>query len=400
MTATAASGKAAAKAVERRAMGVAGGAHALFDGYTDLIFVMLPIWQAEFGLSYAQVGAIRSMFSGAMAGFQIPATKLAEKTGPRAILAAAAALCGIAYFLVGASVGFITLLAALFVGGLAASVQHPIASSLVASAYGARARAAIGTYNFAGDIGKMAVPALTSVLLVVLAWRYTLSLMGALGIVSAVLIFMFTPAVGDAHPTEAKPSKAASPSSSGFRFLLAIGILDSATRMAFLTFLPFLLRMKGASVPEIGFALMLVFAGGALGKLGCTFLGSRLGTIGTVFVTEGFTALGIVALLPLPLWSAFVLLPFIGFALNGTSSVLYGSVPDLVPVNKRSHAFGIFYTGTIGAGALSPILYGLIGDRFGIEHTLIVVAVAVLLTIPLALFLRPAFQDERNTRSR
>jgi predicted MFS family arabinose efflux permease len=381
-------------------MGVAGGAHALFDGYTDLIFVMLPIWQAEFGLSYAQVGAIRSMFSGAMAGFQIPATKLAEKTGPRAILAAAAALCGIAYFLVGASVGFITLLAALFVGGLAASVQHPIASSLVASAYGARARAAIGTYNFAGDIGKMAVPALTSVLLVVLAWRYTLSLMGALGIVSAVLIFMFTPAVGDAHPTEAKPSKAASPSSSGFRFLLAIGILDSATRMAFLTFLPFLLRMKGASVPEIGFALMLVFAGGALGKLGCTFLGSRLGTIGTVFVTEGFTALGIVALLPLPLWSAFVLLPFIGFALNGTSSVLYGSVPDLVPVNKRSHAFGIFYTGTIGAGALSPILYGLIGDRFGIEHTLIVVAVAVLLTIPLALFLRPAFQDERNTRSR
>jgi predicted MFS family arabinose efflux permease len=396
MTVTAASDKTDKKAVERRAMGVAGGAHALFDGYTDLIFVMLPIWQAEFGLSYAQVGAIRSMFSGAMAGFQIPMTKLAEKTGTRAILAAAAALCGLAYFLVGASVGFVTLLAALFIGGLAASVQHPVASNLVANAYGARARAAIGTYNFAGDLGKMAIPALTSVLLVVLAWRYTLSLIGALGIVSAALIFMFTPAVGDAHQTEAKQSKAAPRSGSGFRFLLAIGILDSATRMAFLTFLPFLLRMKGASLPEIGFALMLVFAGGALGKLGCAWLGNRLGTIGTVFVTEGFTALGILALLPLPLWSAFVLLPFIGFALNGTSSVLYGSVPDLVPVKKRSQAFGIFYTGTIGAGAISPMIYGLIGDRFGIELTLIVVAGAVLLTIPLALFLRPAFRDERK----
>ena len=29
---------------ERRAIGVASGAHALHDGYTDLIYVMLPIW--------------------------------------------------------------------------------------------------------------------------------------------------------------------------------------------------------------------------------------------------------------------------------------------------------------------------------------------------------------------
>lgn len=393
MTAVTASKKTAPKNVERRAMAVGGGAHALFDGYTDLIFVMLPIWQAEFGLSYAQVGVIRGMFSGTMAGFQIPATRLAEKTGTRAILAAAAALSGAAYFLVGASVGFITLLAALFIGGLGASVQHPVASNLVASAFGARARTAIGNYNFAGDLGKMAIPALTSVLLVVLTWRYTLSLMGALGILSAVLIFVFTPNVPEAHKTEEKTAKPAVHGRSGFWFLFSIGVLDSATRMAFLTFLPFLLKMKGAGLPEIGFALMLVFGGGALGKLGCAFLGNRLGTIGTVFVTEGFTALGIVALLPLPLWSAFILLPFIGFALNGTSSVLYGSVPDLVPVKKRQRAFGIFYTGTIGAGALAPILYGFIGDQFGINQTLIVVAAAVLMTIPLALFLRPAFRE-------
>jgi predicted MFS family arabinose efflux permease len=397
MTATTASGNTGKKSVERRAMGVAGGAHALFDGYTDLIFVMLPIWQAEFGLNYAQVGAIRSVFSGAMAGLQIPATRLAEKTGTRAILAAAAALCGAAYFLVSASAGFFTLLAALFIGGLAASVQHPVASNLVASAYGARARAAIGTYNFAGDLGKMAIPALTSVLLVVLAWRYTLSLMGTLGILSAVLIFMFTPAVSEAHnKTETKGSKAAPRGNSGFWFLFVIGILDSATRMAFLTFLPFLLKLLGAGLPEIGFALMLVFGGGALGKLGCAFLGNRVGTIGTVVITEGFTALGIIALLPLPLWGTFALLPFIGFALNGTSSVLYGSVPDLVPAKKRPRAFGIFYTGTIGAGAVSPVLYGLVGDQFGINLTLTAVACAVLLTIPLALFLRPAFRDEHR----
>lgn len=381
------------KSVERRAMGVAGGAHALFDGYTDLIFVLLPIWQAEFGLSYAQVGVIRGLFSGAMAGFQVPATHLAEKIGTRAILALSAAICGGAYFLVGASAGFISLLAALFLGGIAASVQHPVASNLVASAYGARSRSALGNYNFAGDLGKMALPALTSLLLVVLTWRYTVTLMGALGIVAAILIFALTPAIRDAHKAETKETSAPSRSGHGFWLLFSIGVLDSATRMAFLTFLPFLLKMKGATLPDIGLALLLVFGGGALGKLGCAWLGARLGTIGTVFVTEGFTALGILALLPLPLWGAFALLPFIGFALNGTSSVLYGSVPDLVPVKKRQRAFGIFYTGTIGSGALSPVLYGLIGDQFGVNQTLAVIACAVLLTFPLAFFLRPAFRE-------
>ena len=49
-------GAVATKAQERRAIGVASGAHALHDGYTDLIYVMLPIWQAEFGLGYAALG--------------------------------------------------------------------------------------------------------------------------------------------------------------------------------------------------------------------------------------------------------------------------------------------------------------------------------------------------------
>jgi hypothetical protein len=34
---------------QRRAASVAGVAHALHDGYTDLIYIMLPLWQAEFG---------------------------------------------------------------------------------------------------------------------------------------------------------------------------------------------------------------------------------------------------------------------------------------------------------------------------------------------------------------
>jgi MFS transporter, FSR family, fosmidomycin resistance protein len=107
-----------------------------------------------------------------------------------------------------------------------------------------------------------------------------------------------------------------------------------------------------------------------------------------VLITEGATAAGILGLLPLPLGAALALLPLIGVALNGTSSVLYGTVPDLAPPERRSHAFGVFYTGTIGAGALSPALYGLFGDAIGIPAAMMLVAGVVLLTLPLACRLR------------
>ena len=56
-------------------------------------------------------------------------------------------------------------------------------------------------------------------------------------------------------------------------------MIDSATRMGFLTFLPFILIAKGASLPTVGLALTLVFAGGAAGKLVCAFIGARIGVI-------------------------------------------------------------------------------------------------------------------------
>ena len=175
-----------------------------------------------------------------------------------------------------------------------------------------------------------------------------------------------------------------------FPLLLSVGVIDSATRMAFLTFLPFVLTAKGASLQTVGLALTLVFAGGAVGKLICAFIGARIGAVATVWLTEAVTAIGIVALLPLPLEAAMVLLPVVGIALNGTSSVLYGSVPALVEPQRRQRAFGIFYTGTIGAGAISPAIYGVLGDAVGVPTALTVAAAIVLVTLPITFILRPA----------
>jgi MFS family permease len=383
-----------AKGDERRAAGVAFGAHALHDGYTDLIYVMLPIWQSEFGLGFAALGLMKTVFSGTLAAFQIPSGFLAERYGGPIVLALGTAMAGLGYCLAGLSNGVMLLVAALFVSGLGASTQHPLASNLIAQAFsGVRSRAALGTYNFAGDIGKMTVPAAGSLLFLILPWREAVALLGGIGVIAGIVIYVVMPRYRDTV-AEAKKEGAArgggKVASYAFPLLLSVGVIDSATRMAFLTFLPFVLTAKGASLPTIGLALTLVFAGGAAGKLVCAWIGARIGTVGTVWLTETTTAVGIVALLPLSLEGAMILLPIVGIALNGTSSVLYGSVPDLVDPAKRQHAFGIFYTGTIGAGAVSPAIYGLLGDAVGVTSALVVIAAVVLVTLPITLVLRPA----------
>jgi MFS family permease len=378
---------------QRRAASVAGVAHALHDGYTDLIYIMLPLWQAEFGLTYAALGVLRSMFVGAMACLQIPAGLMSERFGAPLILALGTALAGAGYCFAGLSTGFAMLLCALLVSGVGASAQHPIASALVARAFaGPQSLKALGAYNFSGDLGKMTVPATLSLMLLVMAWRPALVILGCVGVALAAVILFAAPRYESAEVVRLRESDKAEPEpkqqSVAFALLTSIGIIDSATRMAFLLFLPFVLTEKGASLQTVGLAMTLVFAGGAAGKLACAFIGARIGAIGTVWLTEGLTATGILALLPLPLDAALVLLPLIGVALNGTSSVLYGSVPDLVTPQWRTRALSIFYTGTIGSGALAPVLFGRLGDLFGVWPALTMVASFVLLTLPIAALLR------------
>src|SRR6202521_4893638 len=216
---------------ELRAFGVACGAHALHDGYTDLVYIMLPIWQKEFGISYAAIGLLRTCFSGTLAALQIPSGLLSERYGTALVLSLGTALVGVAYCVAGMSTGFVMLVAALLLGGAGASTQHPLASSLVARAFsGPRSLKALGTYNFAGDIGKMTLPATLSLMLLALAWRPALAILGCLGLVLAAVIFVVTPRYerdGTAEANvEAKIACEQPRPPFAFPLLLMIGIID------------------------------------------------------------------------------------------------------------------------------------------------------------------------------
>ncbi|MDB5652409.1 MAG: transporter [Tardiphaga sp.] len=377
-----------------RTLALTGLNHALHDGYTDVIYVLLPIWQAEFALSYGALALLRGLYSGAMAGLQIPAGRLAGRIDGKILLVLGTLISALGYGLAGMSGGIVGLALALAFSGAGASTQHPLASAAVSRAYGKAARRPLGIYNFSGDLGKAAIPALMSLLLVTTSWRHGVVALAAAGVVVAACVALWMPAVGKGHASQPKPSATAGQGDGGFYWLLAIGMLDSAVRMGFLTFLPFLLRDKGATLPVSGFALALVFIGGAAGKFSCGWLGERVGMLRTVLLTEVSTAVLIAGVLLLPLTPAIVLLPLLGVMLNGTSSVLYGTVPELTPPHLTERAFALFYTGTIGAGATAPVLYGLLGDALGPAIATASTALTALAICPFALALARHLKDE------
>jgi MFS transporter, FSR family, fosmidomycin resistance protein len=380
----------------KRTLFMACVAHALHDGYTDLIYVMLPVWQAEFGLSFATLAALRAVYVGAMAGLQIPAGRVTRLWGGRTVLALGTAIAAAGYAFAGTAGGFVGVCVALAIAGCGSSTQHPIASGMVSRAYGAQGRGPLGVYNFAGDLGKSTLPAAISLLLAFMPWRDALWIVCAIGFAVAAAIALYMPIGGVATAKAPRSSRAAA--RGGFALLLSVGILDSAVRMGFLTYLPLLLKAKGASLQTVGLALALVFIGGAGGKFVCGWLGARVGVLGTVIGTEAGTAVLILAVLISPVAAALALLSLLGTMLNGTSSVLYGTVPELTSAEGAESAFALFYTGTIGSGAVAPIVYGVLGDKLGIDAALIATATTALAICPLAFALASRLRQAPSMR--
>lgn len=364
--------------------------HALHDGYTDGLYAFLPVWQAQFGLSYAALAMVRALYYGTMGGLQIPADRVLRNWSPRASLILSTLLASAGLLLMALPLGFAGLCIGLVVAGIGSSIQHPRGSLLVTDIYGADSRRPLGIYNFSGDLGKAVLPAVAALLLPLLAWRPVLALMAVLGVALVIALLALAPNTRAARhaPAQAKAGRGRG----GFGILTTIGALDTATRMGYLLFLPFLIHARGGDSPTVGLALALLFLGGAFGKFTFSWLGERVGVARCVALAETATALLIIGTLFTPLLPTLVLLPLLGIVLNGTSSALYGTVPELSD-GDTGRAFAVFYTSVIGSGGIAPILYGAIADHSSQTVGLLATAATAASVIPLVLILSRFIQQ-------
>jgi MFS transporter, FSR family, fosmidomycin resistance protein len=369
--------------------------HFIDDGFADSLYVLLPFIVAELSLSFSEVGLLTGVFFGAMSLLQVPLSLLGERIGELTVVGAGTFGLAGGFFLLGRAYTFPLIFLSLIIAKGTAAGQHGLSSSVLSKVFEVSGRrAAMGTYNFSGDLGKVCLPFLLTLMINLWGWRHAISVLSIGGIAAGVLLWSLAGEKKGTAPFP-RPNKKLIPKGKGwgiedrrrFLILLAIGIIDLSVRNALLTFLPFLLLQKGIPVAKVGFSLTLLFAGGAFGKFACGFLAEWFGIIPMVVGTEALTAAGILSLIWSPTSVIWLLLPLVGVVLNGTSSVLYATVAEIIPPTSRSRGYGFYYAVTLGSGAISPIVCGLLTDFLGLHFTIISTAVLVLLTLPLSRYL-------------
>ncbi len=371
------------------------GVHALQDGLTSTVNVLLPLIAQAFGLSYAQVGLVKAANLVAMSLLEIPSGLVSERLGQRLPLVFGLVTVGAGYLWLSQAAGFGAILVSLGLAGVGAAFQHTLSSAIIAAAFPGRGRRpALGTYNASGDIGKLAMSGLfTAMAGIGIGWQ-AISLgyaAAALGLAALTAVLLTHAGVG-ARPVAGVAARGRATgglpgwgirSRAAFVSLCAVNFLDSMVQSGFGIFIAFLMIERGVALGLAALAVVLTLAGGVVGKFACGFLARRLGVVPSLVLVQALTVAGILAVVWLPVGAGYALLPVLGVFLQGSSSVVYATVTDIFRPERQARGFSLIYTSSNLASVAAALALGLVSDAFGLGVTMLVMAGLTALTLPL-----------------
>jgi len=345
----------------KTALAVSCTAHIVQDGLTAATYVLMPVLAQAFGLTYAQVGLIKGLKSLTQGVLEIYSGVLAERIGEGRTLIFGLILAGIGYAAVAVAPDPTIVTICLLLVGAGSGFQHSPSSALVSTAYetGGR-RGALGLYNSSGDVGKLGFSGLFSLAIGAgFAWQHISVLLGLLTLTAAAGV-----AIAARH-LKAKSTIGAARcrdpegklgwgvlSWRSFGTLLIVISLDNIVQAGVLVFVAFLMIEKGLPLAIATMATVVLLTGGIFGKAGCGFLAERLGVRRAFALVQVLTALGLVAVIMAPAWLAFALLLPLGVVAQGSTSITYGLVPDLIHPERMARGYAIMYAFTSFAAAL------------------------------------------------
>ena len=362
--------------------------------------MLLPILAQNFSLGFSQIGFIKAAYTSAMWLLEIPAGILSESLGERRLLVLGIMGSGIGFFAVSFTEGYYGILLALFVAGCGAAFQHSLCSSLISKSFGEpERRIALGSYNASGDIGKLAFTLVASLLLGIgVGWQNITLGYGLLAVAVALTIWILLSAKRAGKLSAIKLNEIAGGKHwgirdrLGFTNLAAIVFLDSLIQDGFLVFITFVMIEKQVSTGLVVFAVAATLSGGICGKYAGGLLAARIGVIRSIVFFEVLTAIGIMLVFYAPGNISFFLLPLVGVFLQGSSSITYGTVSNLVHTKQQSRGFSIIYTIANSASFVGPAIFGLIIDLLGFKVMMMIMATLVLVTLPLCYLLKLALE--------
>ncbi len=256
--------------------------------YVDRVALSVanPLIRADLHLSAGQMGLLLSAFVWAYALAQWPTGALVDRLGPRKLLTVAMVLWSAAQGLAGLAAGAAQFALARVALGVGEAPQFPVSAKVVRLWFAAKDRGlATGVFNAASTLGPALAPPLVTALMLAFGWRAAFGLMGAVGLVVAVVWFglyrdppaaFVAAADGEAETTSATTWRGLLRSRT--LWAMVVGNFGSGyMNWFYAAWLPGWLEIaRHVSVPKTGWLAVIPFGLGVVGSLAGGWLCDRL----------------------------------------------------------------------------------------------------------------------------
>lgn len=384
--------------------------HILIDGLYDSMPLLLSFMIISFGAGEKEVGLIISLAIMASTVAGLSSIFFSRRFGFQRTLSLIALLYGLG-FLSNAFSQHLYFAGLCFIIAVAGhGVFHNLAFSYLTLNSERRLLGKVmSDFTAVGDIGRVPLVSFAgfvaaATLLEFPCWRFVCLLYGAGALVFAGYLFCSSFGAGEGGEADGDGQAAREnlskdrpkrqfPAFSLLRdrqLALAMGasILNAFSGEMIFTFLPLLLFAKGIDPKIIGTFALGFTLGSFVGKLACGRLVDRFGAKKVFAISEVMLA-GLLVLLvmghELPVIIGISLL--LGIVARGTVPVVHTIIAE--PVREDQHYDDVFSINTFlrgGTCILTPLLFGLVASRFGIDWIYIIMAVAAALAaIPVLL---------------
>jgi MFS family permease len=368
--------------------------------YTGALSPFLPLIRDELSLSLTEVGVLTSAVIVTMTSAHLVVGYLGDKGWRDILISVSVLMAGLVMLVESFATSFLFLLGTQIALGFGVSGFHPSAFPALAAKFPKRQRAkAVGINAAGGLIGMALTPFMgVSLLLVFGGWRNPLFVLGLMGIAVfiPILLLMKYAANQDRIDYENGNNNGGAPEEEvgwtrNFFVLLGFsGLTGIPFRCTTLLMPIYLVDSYGYQPVWAGVLTSIMLVAGLVGEMVAAPISDRSGRRVPYMILSVASMVPLFLLLNTGLGSISLTLVLVGIGFFYFFGVPPGQAfqTEVSPTKRQGLAFGLLFS--IGAlpGALSPVIFGWIGDVFGLSASILFLAIVSALSAFLALLLR------------
>ena len=358
---------------------VASG-HFLLELFHQYLPVFFPLFQAEFGLSYEQIGMVTLVGATTMSLGQPVFGYFIDRWDSRRITALSVVWLGLVMAVAGFSNSYWTLMAAVALAGFGSAAFHPAGASVVSKAtVDGKTGRAVSFFAVGGNVGSATSPLLLGFGLWLLGLKGTIVLLPVVIMAGFWLVSgLGRESTGDREAHRARQSRAGQGFVLGIVLITVVAMTRSWFQLSLTTYLPTLLESRGYSV-VYGGQMLFVFslfigAGSLIGGI----LSDRFGRWQLLLLSFALMGPAYWLFVQADGFVQFMFAAAIGFALGCTYPTTVVMAQEVWP-RGLAMASGLVMGLGWWPGGLGATFTGRLADQLSLEAALETLVVAPVL---------------------